>query len=95
MLEKSLRAEWSGLRSFPPYSTGNNHITWYACSMVDADGRDIPWVDRDGRELTTVAERYRPAPGQKFFLKGGGEPDFPIYEFEGAVEVRPVLQMNM
>jgi len=22
-------------------------------------------------------------PGQKFFLKGGGEPDFPLYEFEG------------
>ena len=83
MLEKSLRAEWSGLRSFPPYSTGNNHNSWYACSMVDAEGRDIPWVDRDGRQLTSVAERYRPAPGQKFFMKGGGEPDFPFYEFEG------------
>lgn len=51
--------------------------------MVDAEGRDIPWVDRDGRQLTSVAERYRPAPGQKFFMKGGGEPDFPFYEFEG------------
>jgi hypothetical protein len=51
--------------------------------MVDAEGREVPWLDRDGRELTSVAERYRPSPGQKFFLKGGGEPDFPIYEFEG------------
>lgn len=83
MLEKSIRAEWSGLRSFPPYSTGNNHNTWYACTMVDADGRPIPWIDRDGRELETVAERYRPAPGQKFFMKGGGEPDFPFHEFQG------------
>ena len=83
MLEKSVRGEWSGLRSFPPYSTGNNHNTWYACTMVDAEGRRIPWLDRDGRELTSVAERYRPAPGQKFYMKGGGEPDFPFYEFQG------------
>lgn len=83
MLEKSLRAEWSGLRSFPPYSAGNNHNTWYACTMIDAEGRRIPWLDRDGRELQTVSERYRPAPGQKFFMKGGGEPDSPFYEFQG------------
>jgi succinate dehydrogenase/fumarate reductase flavoprotein subunit len=83
MLEKSVRAEWSGLRSFPPYSTGNNHNTWYACTMIDAEGRRIPWLDRDGNELKTVAERYRPSPGQKFYMKGGGEPDFPFYEFQG------------
>ncbi len=83
MLEKSLRGEWSGLRSFPPYSTGNNHNTWYACTMVDADGRRIPWLDRDGRELPQVGDRYRPSPGQKFYMKGGGEPDFPFYEFQG------------
>ena len=89
MLEKSLRAEWSGLRSFPPYSTGNNHNTWYACTMIDAEGRRIPWLDRDGRILSTVEERYRPAPGQKFFMKGGGEPDRPFYQFEGP-ETMPV-----
>jgi succinate dehydrogenase/fumarate reductase flavoprotein subunit len=83
MMEKSVKAEWSGDRSFPPYGTGNNHNTWYACSMVDADGRELPWLDRDGRVLSTVSERYRPAPGQKFFIKGGGESDFPSYEFRG------------
>ena len=71
-----------------PYSTGNNHNTWYACTMIDAQGRRIPWVDRDGRELATVEERYRPAPGQKFFMKGGGEPDFPFYEFQGPETTR-------
>jgi hypothetical protein len=59
--------------------------------MVDALGREIPYVDRDGRELKTVAERYRPAPGQKFFMKGGGEPDFPFYEFCGP-ETIPVAE---
>jgi len=83
MMEKSVRAEWSGTRSFPPYGTGNTHNTWYACSVVDADGREIPWVDRDGNLLTDVSERYRPAPGQRLYLKGGCEPDLPVYEFQG------------
>ncbi|MFN8581993.1 MAG: FAD-binding protein [Gemmatimonadaceae bacterium] len=92
MLEKAIKAEWSGMRSYPPYSAGNNHNSWYACSMSDAEGRDVPWVDRDGNELATVADRYRPAPGQKFFLKGGGEPDVPVYEFQGP-ETLPVDEL--
>ena len=83
MMEKSVRAEFSAAgRSFPPYSTGNNHNTWYAATMVDARGREIPYVDRDGRELTSVKERYYPAKGQKFFLKGGVI-DNPKYEYRG------------
>lgn len=83
MMEKSVRAEFSAAgRSFPPYGAGNNHNTWYAATMVDARGVEIPYVDRDGRELKTVAERYYPAPGQKFFLKGGVI-DNPKYEYRG------------
>ncbi len=83
MMEKSLRGQWSGDRSYPPYGTGNTHNTWYACSMIDADGKEIPWIDRDGNILKSVSQRYRPAPGQKFFLKGGGESEFPLYEYQG------------
>ncbi|MDD3242109.1 MAG: FAD-dependent oxidoreductase [Eubacteriales bacterium] len=83
MMEKSVRGEFSAAgRSFPPYSAGNNHNTWYAATMVDARGVDIPYVDRDGRVLKTVDERYRPAPGQKFFLKGGTI-DEAAYEVRG------------
>lgn len=83
MMEKSVRAEFSAAgRSFPPYGAGNNHNTWYAASMVDARGVEIPYVDRDGKELQTVSERYYPAPGQKFFLKGGVI-DNPKYEYRG------------
>ncbi len=92
MMEKSVRAEWSGARSFPPYGTGNTHNTWYACSMVDAGGREIPWADRDGTILTEVSQRYRPAPGQKLFLKGGCEPDLPQYEYQGP-DILPVDQL--
>ncbi len=92
MMEKSVKGEWSGVRSFPPYGTGNTHNTWYACNMVDADGREIPWVDRDGRILMDISQRYRPSPGQKLFFKGGGEPDIPTYEFQGP-DILPVKEL--
>jgi succinate dehydrogenase/fumarate reductase flavoprotein subunit len=92
MMEKSVKGEWSGIRSFPPYGTGNTHNTWYACNMVDAGGREIPWVDRDSRILKEISQRYRPAPGQKLFLKGGGEPDIPTYEFQGP-DILPVKEL--
>lgn len=83
MMEKAIRAEYSAAgRSFPAYGAGNNHNTWYAATMVDARGVEIPYVDRDGNELKTVLERYMPAPGQKFFLKGGVI-DNPKYEYRG------------
>lgn len=68
--------------SFPPYGTGNNHNTWYAATMVDARGVEIPYLDRDGNVLKTVSERYYPVKGQKFFLKGGVI-DEPKYEYRG------------
>ena len=92
MMEKSVQAEWSGTRSYPPYGTGNTHNTWYACSMVDAEGREIPWADRDGNILTEVSQRYRPAPGQMLYLKGGCEPDLPAYEFQGP-DILPVDEL--
>jgi succinate dehydrogenase/fumarate reductase flavoprotein subunit len=92
MMEKSVRAEWSGLRSFPPYSTGNNHNTWYAANIVDAEGRQLPWADRDGRVLKKFADRFRPSKGQRFFLKGGGEPNRVVYEVQGP-ETLPVDEL--
>ncbi len=83
MMEKSIKAEFSAAgRSFPPYGTGNNHNTWYAATMVDARGVEIPYLDRDGNVLKTVSERYYPAKGQKFFLKGGVIDD-PKYDYRG------------
>lgn len=83
MMEKSVKAEFSAAgRSFPPYGAGNNHNTWYAATMVDARGVEIPYLDRDGNVLETVSARYYPAPGQKFFLKGGVI-DNPKYEYRG------------
>lgn len=92
MMEKSVKGEFSAAgRSFPPYGAGNNHNTWYAATMVDARGVEIPYLDRDGKLLKTVSERYYPAKGQKFFLKGGVI-DEPKYEYRGP-ETMPFEQL--
>jgi len=57
---------------YPAYGVGNWHNTWYPCSIVDANGKEVPWVDRDGNVLKTVEERTRPAPGQRLFMLGPG-----------------------
>jgi succinate dehydrogenase/fumarate reductase flavoprotein subunit len=65
--------------AYPMYGTGNAHNTWYGCSIVDADGEEIPWVDRDGNPLKTISERFHAALGQKTFMNG---PMLP-YELRG------------
>lgn len=75
MMEKSLPTSFASPHAFQPYSHGNALNSWVPCSLVDADGKEIPWVDRDGRVLRTVSERCMPAPGQKFL----GERT-PVYE---------------
>jgi succinate dehydrogenase/fumarate reductase flavoprotein subunit len=72
LMEKSVRAQFSSSgRSYPPYSTGNNHNTWYPASMIDSTGKTIPYTDREGKVLSRVEDRFKPADGQAFFLKGG------------------------
>jgi succinate dehydrogenase/fumarate reductase flavoprotein subunit len=72
MMERSTGRLATGGFTYPQYGTGNASNTWYACNIVDAHGKEVPWVDREGRLLKTVHERYRPAPGQKAFFHGRG-----------------------
>jgi hypothetical protein len=69
MMEKSAPTVPPGC--FPHYGTGNPKNTWFPCTMVDARGKEIPWVDYQGRPLKDVFERTRPAEGQKF-IEGAG-----------------------
>lgn len=74
MMEKHSSMPISGGFAYPMYGTGNAHNTWYACTIVDANGKEIPWVDRDGKGLKTVSERYHDAPGQRAFFNGPNLP---------------------
>lgn len=71
LMERSGGYLASGGFAYPNFGTGDASATWYACSIVDANGKEIPWVDRDGKLLKTVSERYYPANGQKIFLSVG------------------------
>jgi len=77
MMEKSMRSPFASPYAFPPYGSGNAINTWYPCTIVDANGKEVPWVDAYGRPLTSVAERCRPVEGQKFFIMGGGSSSQP------------------
>jgi succinate dehydrogenase/fumarate reductase flavoprotein subunit len=68
MMERTMPS--SGGFRYPAYGTANAHNTWYPCNIVDAKGKEIPWVDRDGKVLKTLSERFRPAPGQRVFMHG-------------------------
>ena len=72
MMEKTMRSTFASPYNYPIYGSGNAHNTWYPASIVDANGKEVPWVDCNGKILSTVDERCRPAEGQKFFLMGGG-----------------------
>ncbi len=62
----------SGAFSYVEYGMGNADNTWYGAPIVDATGKEVPWFNRDGKELKTVVERFQPSPGQRFML-GIGE----------------------
>jgi len=66
LMEKSSPHIMGSGDGFPIYGQGNPFNTWHPCSMVDAHGKEIPWVDRDGNLLKTVQERSMPSSGQKF-----------------------------
>ena len=82
MMEKSGRGYSMGTGyAYPHYGTGNPFNTWYPCTMVDANGKEIPWIDRDGNIIQSVSQRLKPTPGQKFFLEGGQGPSAPKNRF--------------
>ncbi|MBW2139240.1 MAG: hypothetical protein JRH06_17035, partial [Deltaproteobacteria bacterium] len=42
LMERS--QESAGPFRYPAYGTGNPHNTWFPCTIVDARGKEIPWV---------------------------------------------------
>lgn len=80
-LETTVKDGGSLVYFSPGMGSGHPSNTMYACTIVDANGKEIPWIDRDGNVLKTVEERHKPAPGQDFFVLGGGGRD--AYKYKG------------
>ena len=57
-----------GPYGWPEYGVGNPDNTWFPCTMVDANGKEIPWEDANGEIVETVEERTLPRPGQDYSL---------------------------
>ncbi len=57
--------------AYAPYSMANAHNTYHGTPIVDADGKEVPWVDGFNRPIKTVQERFQPSEGQDFMLGEG------------------------
>ncbi len=79
LMERSMQS--AGPFRYPAYGTGNAHNTWYPCTIVDANGKEIPWVDDKGNVLGTVEERIRA--GRRARLK----PEPPQRSTKGAYQL--------
>jgi succinate dehydrogenase/fumarate reductase flavoprotein subunit len=68
-----MEASNAGLSGFGyiPYSMGNAGNTYHGSPIVDSNGKEVPWFDRTGRRLNTVAERFQPGEGKTFMIGGG------------------------
>jgi succinate dehydrogenase/fumarate reductase flavoprotein subunit len=82
LMEKSMPNPPPGYH-FPSYGTGNPKNTWFPCTMVDARGKEIPWVDGLGNPIRTHEDRTKAAPGQKFL---GERAPAPAYKAPHLIE---------
>ncbi len=48
-----------GSFGWPRFGVGSPSNTWYPCTIVDANGKEVPWVDREGNILATVEDRTK------------------------------------
>jgi len=67
LMEKSGPGALSG-HGYAPYSMGNSSNTYHGAPIVDANGKEVPWVDAFGHPIKTIGERFRCGSGQKFQL---------------------------
>jgi succinate dehydrogenase/fumarate reductase flavoprotein subunit len=67
LMEQTMPGRLAGY-GYAPYSMGNASNTYHGTPIVDANGKEVPYVDIKNRELKSVQERFRPCAEQKFQL---------------------------
>ncbi|ONI40250.1 hypothetical protein AN639_05035 [Candidatus Epulonipiscium fishelsonii] len=58
----------------PSYGGASCYNTHYPCTIVDADGKPIPWQDHEGNILETLEDRTRPQGDAPFITDFGSNP---------------------
>ena len=84
MMEKTIE-QGPVIHPSTAHGAGHPSNTWYPMTMTDSKGRTIPWVDRDGKVIEDFESRIRAAPGQQFFIAGGGSSSLPhpgLYDYK-------------
>lgn len=59
--------------AWPRFGIGNPSNTWFPCSIVDNNGKEIPWEDIDGNILTSAEARNYPAKSQVYMGSGASD----------------------
>ena len=52
--------------AWPRFGVGNPHNTWFPCTIVDNNGKEVPWEDKNGKILISVKERNQPTADQPY-----------------------------
>ncbi len=52
--------------AWPRFGVGNPNNTWFPCTIVDNQGKEVPWEDVDGNVLHSVRERNLPSGTQEY-----------------------------
>lgn len=52
--------------SWPRFASGHSSNTWFPCSIVDNNGKSIPWEDVNGDPIENIQDRNAPVKGQPY-----------------------------
>lgn len=52
--------------AWPRFGVGNPSNTWFPCTIVDNNGKEVPWEDKNGKLLTSVEARNLPTEDQRY-----------------------------
>ncbi|MCD8127276.1 MAG: FAD-binding protein [Clostridiales bacterium] len=52
--------------AWPRFGVGNPSNTWFPCTIVDNNGKEVPWEDADGKLLTSIEARNLPTEHQVY-----------------------------
>jgi len=69
--EFTLMEKTAVVRRHRSTTEGSYTTSWFPCSVVDAEGKEVPYINDKGEVLKTISERVHPDPAESISLVGG------------------------